>query len=362
MKKSTKKKIVSIGITGILIGLIFFVLVPPGTSVLLSTGNPSSSSITLGNTVTFPQVNITIRGAERIPITYVNFSIYDNDTDSLVGFVVFSAQGDEQSDFPVNAFSISLNSTIQSDWYQYGYGYGYDEPSGPGFSFGYGYGYGPEILTDITISYRIVFTTQETGTFYAKLLVNSSSIDETHIFESSESSTFTVQGENVNISLVDGWNMITIPVDTNINASNLAENITGCEMISWFDGENQTYKTYIANVPLYDFALQNGYGLFAYVNQTSYVNISGGTITNVSVPLYNNSDGWNMIGWYNSTSTNASSLAENISSCNLVSYWNTTEQTFKTYITGVSGLDFAIRQSLGLFVQVNVSSTWYGQG
>ncbi len=33
--------------------------------------------------------------------------------------------------------------------------------------------------------------------------------------------------------------------DYNTTASSLAGNITGCQMVSWFDPVNQTFKTYI---------------------------------------------------------------------------------------------------------------------
>ena len=50
-------------------------------------------------------------------------------------------------------------------------------------------------------------------------------------------------------------------------ASNLAENISGCKMISWFDSQNQTYSTFIiGGPPGFDFPINNGFGYFVYEN------------------------------------------------------------------------------------------------
>jgi hypothetical protein len=40
-------------------------------------------------------------------------------------------------------------------------------------------------------------------------------------------------------------------------------------MVSWFDAENQTFKTHIVGVPLYDFTIMQGMGLFLYTGEAS---------------------------------------------------------------------------------------------
>jgi PKD repeat protein len=164
---------------------------------------------------------------------------------------------------------------------------------------------------------------------------------------------------NADISLISGWNLITVPVTNNLMASSLAENITGCQMVSWFDGENQTYKTYIVGVPGYDFVIKDGYGLFILVDQINNLNVVGGWISGVTVPL---SVGWNMIGWYHDSDTSAGSVAGNISGCQMVSWFDSENQTFKTYIVGVPGYDFTITRGMGLFILVDTASVWHGEG
>ena len=73
--------------------------------------------------------------------------------------------------------------------------------------------------------------------------------------------------------------------------------------------------------------------------------------------------GWNLLGWYHDYDTTASSLSENISGCVSVSMWNSSLQTYNTYIVGgPPSFDFPIRCSMGLFVDVIAPSIWYGEG
>jgi hypothetical protein len=177
--------------------------------------------------------------------------------------------------------------------------------------------------------------------------------------KSSYISHFYIGSDCEVIPLESYWNLIIISVQNNLTASILADNISGCQMISWFDAGNQTYKTHIVGVPGYDFQIRDGYGLFILVDQSSNLFISGVGIVNVSVPL---SVGWNMIGWYHDYETMASSLAGNISGCQMVSWFDSVNQTFKTHIVGVPGYDFTISRGMGLFILVDVASVWYGEG
>ncbi|MCD6300072.1 MAG: hypothetical protein J7L78_02740, partial [Dehalococcoidales bacterium] len=164
-----------------------------------------------------------------------------------------------------------------------------------------------------------------------------------------------------NLSFYNGWNLITVPVENSWWASSLAENISGCEMISRFDALNQTFRTFIVGGPHgFDFPIVDGFGYFVLVNQSSNFSVSGSRISNVSVPLY---VGWNMIGWYHSYNTTASSLAENITNCSMVSRFDALNQTYRTFIVGgPPGFDFTVTPGMGVFVLVDVESVWHGEG
>ena len=76
----------------------------------------------------------------------------------------------------------------------------------------------------------------------------------------------------------------------------------------------------------------------------------------VSVPLY---VGWNLIGWHQIYNTTASSLADNISGCELISWFDSGIQMYKSYIVGgPPSFDFIITSGMGIFVLVNIESVW----
>ncbi|MCJ7697121.1 MAG: PKD domain-containing protein, partial [Thermoplasmata archaeon] len=183
------KKIGSLTISILLIILILFVLIPPATAVYVDPGTPSSSLVNKGTTITFHDANLTIRGAEKIPVNFLNFNIF-NSNDQSVAWVNFSIDGTEIEDYPAGKFTVTRTTEIDSNWYGYGYRSGENESNHGNYDFGYGYGYGygEDALTDITILYDITYITHTTGTFYAKLFVNAS----THTYESDESTPFTV--------------------------------------------------------------------------------------------------------------------------------------------------------------------------
>jgi len=192
MNKKIIKKISSITITFVLVILIFFVLFPPSTAVFLSPGTIPSQPTTIGTTIKFQNVNLTIRGEERIPISYLNFSIFNEANDACVGFIRFTVEGVELSDFPTGKLMVTNKTEIPDSWYDYGYGYGYDEQAGQPNFFDYGYGYGYNSYTDITILYDITYITSQVGSFYTKLSVNSTSVSNDHLYESNPSDTFQI--------------------------------------------------------------------------------------------------------------------------------------------------------------------------
>ena len=166
---------------------------------------------------------------------------------------------------------------------------------------------------------------------------------------------------SVDIPLTTGWNLITVPVENGYTAMTLSENITGCVSINRWDAVEQTYKPYIVGGPPgLDFPIEDGYGYFVDVSENDTLVLAGYRITDVSIPL---EIGWNLIGWYHTYNTTASSLAENITGCVSINRWDAIEKTYKPYIVGgPPGLDFIITQGMGLFVDVSVESTWHGEG
>jgi hypothetical protein len=183
-----------------------------------------------------------------------------------------------------------------------------------------------------------------------------------NLFQKSSETYYFYIGQNIRVlSILDGWNLITVSVENNYMANTLAENITGCLSISKWDAINQTYYTYIVGgPPSFDFPIRDGYGYFVDTDQSSLAIFNGQPITSIDIPLR---IGWNLIGWYHDYDTTSSSLAENITGCLSVSKWDAQNQTYYTYIVGgPPSFDFIIRTGMGLFVDVSTESNWQGEG
>jgi hypothetical protein len=199
MQKDHVKKVIAIIISALLAILLIFVIIPPGTAVKISPGKPDDSLVTRGTNITFKNVNVTIRNTERIPINNLTFKVFNNVNHQIIGYVKFYVDGRKIEDYPPGRFKVKSLTPIDESWYKIGELKGTDEEKGKLYNFGYGSGYG-STLTDITLLYDIDYKTHITGTFYAKLFVNST----LHTFVSSQSSTFTVsvkiEGEYVESS------------------------------------------------------------------------------------------------------------------------------------------------------------------
>jgi PKD repeat protein len=170
-----------------------------------------------------------------------------------------------------------------------------------------------------------------------------------------------IDGIIIYLDFCIGWNLMTVPMENTMWASDLSENITGCTSVSKWDNVNQTYYTYIVGGPdSFDFQLQDGLGYFVDVIQPTNCSFTGTPIDLVNVSLQM---GWNLIGWYHQDNTTAMSLSENISGCLSVSKWDNVNQTYYTYIVGgPDSFDFTITCGMGLFVDVTEESVWYGEG
>jgi len=159
----------------------------------------------------------------------------------------------------------------------------------------------------------------------------------------------------------DAWNLFTVPYNTSYLASSLCAQIPGALMVSGFDASVQSYDTYFAGGPAsFDFELVAGAGYFVFSEQNSSVTLAGMAVDSASLTLFEN---WNLLGWYHDYDTSASSLSENISGSEMVSWFNEDIQSYETYfVGGPSSFDFTITQGMGVFVFTTESGVWQGEG
>ena len=180
------QKALAVGMTLSLVFLIIIILTPSYTSVKLSPGTPNKISVIKNTNIIFCSVNLTIRGAEAIPVDYLKFTINKSSDDNMIAFVIFTLDGTIESQSPVGAFTIqTLTNTSEIPYQGEGNYTGIDEETGNETEYNYGYGYSG---VDLNILYNITYQTHLSGIFYAKLFVNSI----LHTYASNASISFTV--------------------------------------------------------------------------------------------------------------------------------------------------------------------------
>ncbi len=176
-------------------------------------------------------------------------------------------------------------------------------------------------------------------------------------------SSFSIYGlfgdiTQLNLSLYEGWNMVSVPCNQSLNtAGELAELVNGesegvCTVITRWDTAKQRYVSYIPGSGE-GFALSNGTGYFVYVTADVNVNITGDIVTpDVDLSL---EEGFNLVGWPYPYDAEASDIAGGIDNCVKVSKFNASTQTWlPEYVPGLpASNDFAVRMGEGVFVFVN---------
>jgi PKD repeat protein len=194
VNKERTKKAIAISFAALVILLIFTVLIPPAAGVELSIGDRSPSSVKKGGIITFSDVNITIEAIERIPFVELNFSIFKGDT--LKDSVRFYVNGTKI--VPSSEFTITLihpNPSVLASWHTSGTGYDISYGEYWGSTQGDGYGYGDSGAEQITISYQILFDTDnlaKASGYYGKFFGNATLNSNTIIYNSTPSDTFSV--------------------------------------------------------------------------------------------------------------------------------------------------------------------------
>ncbi len=162
-----------------------------------------------------------------------------------------------------------------------------------------------------------------------------------------------------NYSFVEGWNLLCVPLNSSLNASDLSQQIDGLVMVSCFDALNQSYDTYFVDGPSsFDFALLGGCGIFVLVDSASESNLVGLPLLDVQLNIC---VGWNLLGWHLESDILASQFSSNFSGAMMVSCFDALNQSYDTYfVGGPSSFDFLISRGMGFFVLSDEPGLWHG--
>jgi len=176
--------------------------------------------------------------------------------------------------------------------------------------------------------YDSVYTVDGIYRFYIEAVDNNDNIaySAIHYFYIGD------DGVSFELDIDTGWNLISLPIEYDMMASDLAASIEDCLSVNRWDALNQTYRPYIVGgPPAFNFPISPGMGLFVDAETIGNIIFVGLPALGVNIDL---KIGWNLLGWYHEDSTMSSSLAENISGCISVNRWDSVNQTYRPFIVG----------------------------
>ena len=158
-------------------------------------------------------------------------------------------------------------------------------------------------------------------------------------------------------NLKPGWSFITLPLNTSLErAGDIAKAVgVNCTHVGRWNTTSQLFESHKRGTDVNNFTIDDGVGYFVYVTNMSVFSIDGTEITAQTLYL---KQGWNSVGWFNSTSTNAETLAQSIPNCTAISYWNTTLGRFITHPKDEDISNFMVERGKGCLVHVTSNEEW----
>ncbi len=203
-----------------------------------------------------------------------------------------------------------------------------------------------------------VTTYWASGTYQVNLTVTDNASDKLTV-----SQTFVVSGSPATFDLVAGWNLMGSPVAnesytlwslfhvlTAIYGANAATTSLTVQNVS--GPGNVTYPgggSYAATYPV-----APGRGIWVDVASPLSAAVYGNLTAGPLYPKVSLQGGWNNVGWTLTGTTNATDLAAMIPGASAISMWNSTTQSYTTFIVGFSSpsYNFSIREGMGVLVWV----------
>lgn len=189
--------------------------------------------------------------------------------------------------------------------------------------------------------------------------IDATATDKSNNAGSAEHIIVTVSNQHFTLQFSPGWNSITLPLNSNYQyAGDLASVIPNCTHIGQWNTSTQQFDMYVKDTGINNFTLQSGVGYTVYTNTTSTLTLTGTNITSATINL---NAGWNIVGRFNITAITAEALAQNITNCTAVAYWNVTLMRFITHPINTDINNFSVERGRGYFVYVTKESVWVNQ-
>jgi hypothetical protein len=160
------------------------------------------------------------------------------------------------------------------------------------------------------------------------------------------------------ISLAQGWNLITIPVEHNLTAESLGAAIPFCDTVTKWDAAAQGYVNHPVGTAIEVFALEDGVSYFVHVTNDSQFTVTGEPLDTIAVAVM---PGWNLLGWVRTHAVTAEQLGDAVNGSDTVMRWSTTVQDYIPHPMGTTINNFDVTHGMGLFVHAIEESIWDGE-
>ena len=179
--------------------------------------------------------------------------------------------------------------------------------------------------------------------------------------------TFPTVDTTVLVPLVEGLNLITIPVtpETPLTSGDVMDQINAqggdAFLALHWDLPFQTFRTQVVGTGTFEFNVMPGLGFFIFINAGGVPTSGGWDVTGLpitaGVPI-NFVEGLNLIGVpFSSTPYTSGQLMNAINAAGgdafLALHWDLDFQTFRTQVVGTGTFEFDVVAGLGFFIFIN---------
>ena len=169
-------------------------------------------------------------------------------------------------------------------------------------------------------------------------------------------SSITVTGpqETFSKDLVEGWNLISLPLTADdMTVSSVFSSVAGkYDAVYRYDAETHSWVALGA-----DDTLENGVGYFIHMTESGTWTYQGSAYTTMSISL---EQGLNMIGWLNCSKPINETSLDDPSKVWYIARWNATSHEFEVYVPGAPSAfnDFnTMERGVGYFVAAKTPFT-----
>ncbi|MDI6855223.1 MAG: metallophosphoesterase [Candidatus Thermoplasmatota archaeon] len=189
-----------------------------------------------------------------------------------------------------------------------------------------------------------------------KIIIKTWLTGDSYKYNNEKTVKIFIKNATFTIELVPGWNFISLVYNTSYRrAEDLAQAIDYCVCVKRWNSSAQSFETHKRGTNENNFTIDAGVGYWVYLTNPSSFTFNGSRFAALKMDL---NPGWNSIGRFNLTTTDAKTLAQNIPNCNALAYWDSGLGRFVVWLVGTNVSNFDIEPGKGYMVYVMQATAW----